>query len=76
MVGMAVAVFWTAERFAAEPLLACVLAGVIATNRKCACALLCRHLVKGCIVILLAACSGSQDGFRGACNANNARFKQ
>ena len=36
VVGMAVAVFWTAERFAAEPLLACVLAGVIATNRKCA----------------------------------------
>ena len=38
VVGMAVAVFWAAERFAAEPLLACVLAGVIATNRKYTCA--------------------------------------
>ncbi|KAK9842202.1 hypothetical protein WJX81_000261 [Elliptochloris bilobata] len=34
VVGMAVAVFWAAESFAAEPLLACVLAGVVATNRK------------------------------------------
>ena len=62
MVGMAVAVFWTAERFAAEPLLACVLAGVIATNRKYACTLLCRLLVKCCIACLLTNCLWSKDG--------------
>ena len=32
--GMAMGVFWAAGRFAAEPLLACVLAGVVATNRR------------------------------------------
>jgi hypothetical protein len=33
---LAVSVFWTAAQARAEPLLACVLAGVIVTNRKCA----------------------------------------
>ena len=31
---LAMSVFWTAAQFRAEPLLACVLAGVIVTNRK------------------------------------------
>jgi len=34
VVGAAVGVFWAAGRFSAEPLLACVLAGVTVTNRK------------------------------------------
>jgi hypothetical protein len=31
---LAISIFWTALRLHAEPLLACVLAGIITTNRK------------------------------------------
>lgn len=33
---LAMGVFWTAARLHAEPLLACMVAGVIVINRKCA----------------------------------------
>ncbi len=36
---LAMSVFWTAARLHAEPLLACMVAGVIVINRKCAASL-------------------------------------
>ena len=33
---LAVSIFWSAEYLRAEPLLACVLSGIITINRKCA----------------------------------------